>query len=121
MTDRFDFLATPKSVPEIRHRLRAHRFEVLLCAVELVTNVIDHVGDGTPVTVQVHHDTATGRTRVEVTDPDPRALPVLRHAAPTDEHGRGMALLDAVAVRWGVRQDGSGKTVWCDVAADRME
>ncbi|MGW0822023.1 hypothetical protein [Streptomyces sp. NPDC002845] len=31
------------------------------------------------------------RTRVEVTDPDPRALPVLLHATGDDESGRGLA------------------------------
>jgi anti-sigma regulatory factor (Ser/Thr protein kinase) len=107
-------LATPKSVPELRHHLRDHTYDVCLCATELVTNVIDHVGEGTPVTVRVLA-TDDGRTRVEVTDPDPRALPVLLRATATDEHGRGMALLDALALQWGVEQAADRKTVWCEL------
>ncbi|MET7482551.1 ATP-binding protein [Streptomyces sp. NPDC005538] len=114
MTLELRLLATPKAVPELRHHLRAHSYDVRLCATELVTNVIDHVGEGTPVTVRVL-GTDTGHMRVEVTDPDPRALPVLLRATTTDEHGRGMALLDALALRWGVEQGADRKTVWCEL------
>ncbi|MEU6281465.1 ATP-binding protein [Streptomyces sp. NPDC047028] len=92
-------LATPKAVPELRHHLREHGFDVRLCATELLANVIRHVGEGTPVTVRVIGAPGRGRTRVEVTDPDPWALPVLLCAGATAESGRGMALLDALAVR----------------------
>lgn len=111
-----DLLATPKSVPEIRRHLRGHDYEVRLCASELMTNVIDHLGEGTPVTVRVH-GTADGLTRVEVTDPDPRALPTLLHATLTDECGRGLTLVGALALRWGVEQGARGKTVWCELAS----
>ncbi|MFF8592519.1 ATP-binding protein [Streptomyces sp. NPDC015220] len=59
-----------------------------------------------------------GRMRVEVGDPDPRALPVLVRAADEDESGRGLALLDAVATRWGVERRAEGKTVWCELAEE---
>ncbi|MGX9883717.1 ATP-binding protein [Streptomyces sp. NPDC002276] len=114
MTLELRLLATPKAVPELRHRLRHHDYDIRLCATELVTNVIEHVGEGTPVTVRVL-GTDDGHTRVEVTDPDARALPVLLHATATDEHGRGMALLDALAQRWGVEQGADHKTVWCEL------
>ncbi|MFJ8055355.1 ATP-binding protein [Streptomyces sp. NPDC096142] len=117
MTVELHLLATPKAVPELRHRLRHHAYDVRLCATELVTNVIDHVREGTPVTVRVL-GTADGHTRIEVTDPDPRALPLLLRATTTDEHGRGMALLDALARRWGVEQGADRKTVWCEVEGD---
>ncbi|WP_350309767.1 ATP-binding protein [Streptomyces yunnanensis] len=90
--------------------------EVELCVSELVSNVIRHVGDGTTVTVHVATTEDGRRTRIEVTDPDPRALPVLLRAGVDDESGRGIALLDAVALRWGVRQGAVSKTVWCEVA-----
>ncbi|MGD3110586.1 ATP-binding protein [Streptomyces sp. YGL11-2] len=103
----------------LRRALRAHLGslcpEVELCVSELLGNVIRHVGEGSPVTVRVAAR-ADGRTRIEVTDPDPRAVPVLLRAALDDESGRGMALLDAVTLRWGVRQGEAGKTVWCEVA-----
>ncbi|WP_405555767.1 ATP-binding protein [Streptomyces canus] len=114
MTLELSLLATPKSVPELRHRLRHHNYDVRLCVSELLTNVIDHVGEGTPVTVRVI-GTDYGRTRVEVTDPDPRVLPVLPHSAPTDESGRGLALIGVIARQWGVEQGASHKTVWCEL------
>ncbi|MGW3357251.1 ATP-binding protein [Streptomyces bungoensis] len=110
-----DLLATPKAVPELRHRLRALDHEVLLCVTELLTNVIDHLGEGTPVTVRVT-GTPHGHTRVEVTDPDARVLPVLLPASDTAECGRGLTLIDALARRWGVEQGPDHKTVWCELA-----
>ncbi|MFE2423177.1 ATP-binding protein [Streptomyces hokutonensis] len=118
--------AVPKAVPELRHAVRGYlggdgpHPEVELCVSELVSNVIRHVGEGTPVRVRVARvGPDDDRIRVEVTDPDPRALPVLLDAT-TDtglgaESGRGLMLLDAVAVRWGVEQGVSGKVVWCEV------
>ncbi|MFJ7773082.1 ATP-binding protein [Streptomyces sp. NPDC097107] len=118
MTVEISVLATPKAVPELRHLLRHHGYYVRLCASELLTNVIDHLGEGTPVTVRVTR-TGSGRTRVEVTDPDPRALPVLvRPVTATAESGRGLALLDSLAVRWGAEQRAEGKTVWCELEGE---
>ncbi|MFI1535727.1 ATP-binding protein [Streptomyces anandii] len=107
--------ATAKAVPEVRHHLDALGFEVQLCVTELVTNVIDHLGEGTPVNVRVS-GVPGGPTRVEVTDPDPRALPALLDATETSESGRGLALVDQLALRWGVEQGADRKTVWCDLA-----
>ncbi|MEU1475477.1 ATP-binding protein [Streptomyces sp. NPDC005760] len=109
-----DLLAFPKAVPEVRGLLGDHGCEVRLCASELLTNVIDHLGEGTPVTVRVLR-TDHGHTRVEVTDPHPRTLPVLLRATAVDESGRGLALLDRVARRWGVEQGVDHKTVWCEL------
>ncbi|WP_460068825.1 ATP-binding protein [Streptomyces sp. YKOK-I1] len=118
MTFELTLLATPKSVPDLRDQLHEHSHDVRLCVSELLTNVIDHLGEGTPVTVRVT-GTSYGRTRIEVTDPDPRALPVLLQAASTEESGRGLALLDALAERWGVEQGADRKTVWCEVEEAR--
>ena len=112
-----ELLAVPKAVPEARRAVREHLGtpcpEVQLCVSELLTNVIRHLGEGTPVTLQV---TRTGdRVRVAVTDPEPYAWLVVRAAGPGDENGRGLLLLDAVAVRWGVEQGPEGKTVWCEL------
>ncbi|MEU9363161.1 ATP-binding protein [Streptomyces avermitilis] len=113
-----NLLAVPKAVPELRHAVREYLgdpcCEVQLCVSELVANVIRHVGEGTPVRVRVSRR-EDGGTRIEVTDRDPRALPVLLHATDTDEGGRGLVLLDAVALRWGVEQGVAGKTVWCEL------
>lgn len=121
---RLELLALPKAVPELRAVLR-ERYggegcpDLQLCVSELLTNVIVHVGEGTPVTLHVS-DTADGRTRVEVTDPDPRVWPVLREATGACESGRGLALLEAVSTRWGVVQGPGGKTVWCELPGSRL-
>ncbi|BBC96387.1 ATP-binding protein [Streptomyces griseofuscus] len=111
--------ATPKAVPELRHRLYGYDYDVRLCATELLTNVIEHVGDGTPVRVRLVAPDGPGRTRVEVTDPDPRRMPALLSAAETAECGRGLVLVAALAERWGVERGPGGKTVWCEVVRGR--
>ncbi|WP_323180307.1 ATP-binding protein [Streptomyces sp. NBC_00201] len=111
--------ALPKAVPEVRHAVREHLGapcpEVQLCVTELLTNVIKHVGESTPVAVRLFR-TPDGRTRLEVTDPDPHAWLIARHPNPDDETGRGLLLLDAVARRWGVWLTPAGKTVWCELS-----
>ncbi|WP_316776589.1 ATP-binding protein [Streptomyces sasae] len=108
-------LATPRATPELRHHLRDHTYEVRLCATELLTNVIDHVGEGTPVTVRVMGTQDHGRTRIEVTDSDPLTAPARLLATETAESGRGLAVLDALTDRWGVDQGPDRKTVWCEI------
>ncbi|AWZ05661.1 MULTISPECIES: ATP-binding protein [unclassified Streptomyces] len=114
-------LATPGAVPLARHAVREHlgpgaSADTELCVSELLTNALAHLGPGTPVTLRITGRAA--RTRVELTDPDPRE-PVLRQAADTEECGRGLALLAAVALEWGVRPEGAGgKTVWCELELD---
>jgi anti-sigma regulatory factor (Ser/Thr protein kinase) len=108
--------ATPKAAPELRHRLRDHTFDVRLCATELLTNVIEHVGEGAPVTVRVMGTHEHGRTRIEVTDSGPRTLPALLPATSTEESGRGLAVLDALTDRWGVDRGPDRKTVWCEIS-----
>ncbi|MFF2326902.1 MULTISPECIES: ATP-binding protein [unclassified Streptomyces] len=113
--------AVPKAVPETRRILRercggADVPDLLLCVSELLTNVIVHLGEGTPVTLRVS-GTCSGRIRVELSDPEPRAWPAVRSAGGGDESGRGLLLVDALALRWGVEQGPYGKTVWCELRA----
>ncbi|WP_369217480.1 ATP-binding protein, partial [Streptomyces flavofungini] len=84
------FLAEPRAVATLRRRVRTHlaRWDLAevadaaqLCASELVANVITHVGEHTPTTLRVTVEDT--RVRIEVGDPDPRALPTL--LAPTEE------------------------------------
>ncbi|MGW4019850.1 ATP-binding protein [Streptomyces sp. NPDC005009] len=114
-------LALPKAVPEVRRTVREHLGascpEVQLCVGELLTDMIDHVGEGTPVALRLIR-TADGRTRVELTDPDPHAWLVARHPDEDDETGRGLMLLDALARRRGVWPTPAGKTVWRELPED---
>ncbi|SBT89848.1 hypothetical protein GA0115233_1012102 [Streptomyces sp. DI166] len=116
-------LALPKAVAELRRAVR-DRFgdeggEVQLCVSELMANVIRQVGEGVPVTVRVAR--AGVRTRVAVSDAGLCVLPGVSAVTAHDESGRGLLLVDAVAVRWGVERGVVGKTVWCEVAGGEGE
>ncbi|OAR25970.1 regulator [Streptomyces sp. ERV7] len=117
------FLAEPEEVRGLRNVMRVHlRIWGLahvidaaqLCVTELVTNVITHVGCGTPATLAVSMN--GGSLRLEVTDPDARALPTLLSATEGEESGRGMALVDAMSTRWGVVLRADSKVTWCELA-----
>ncbi|MEV8309427.1 ATP-binding protein [Streptomyces flavidovirens] len=84
-----------------------------LCVTELVTNVLTHVGAGTPTTLTV--SMAGTRLRIEVRDPDARALPTLLAATDGDESGRGMAIIEAITDRWGVILRADSKVTWCEL------
>jgi anti-sigma regulatory factor (Ser/Thr protein kinase) len=116
------FTAEPAEVAALRRIMRLHLGiwglqdlvdEAQLCVSELVANVITHVGPGTPATLAVLMRGT--RLRIEVHDPDTRALPVLRRAGADSEQGRGMALVNAVADRWGVLLHPDRKVTWCEL------
>jgi anti-sigma regulatory factor (Ser/Thr protein kinase) len=77
---------------------------------ELVTNVVQHVGS--PMTVRISCDASI--VRVEVDD-DSAEPPVLTHADPSSEHGRGLMLVNALASDWGTVGTANGKTVWFEL------
>jgi anti-sigma regulatory factor (Ser/Thr protein kinase) len=79
---------------------------------ELVTNAIVHASTDMVVRVRPDDDGIW----VGVSDQD-RSMPVLREPAPDGVGGRGLAIVAAVARRWGVdrRFSRRGKTVWFTV------
>ncbi|MET7390171.1 ATP-binding protein [Streptomyces sp. NPDC005529] len=119
------FLAEPEEVSGLRRivRFRLERWGLReatdaaqLCVSELVSNIITHIGPGTPATLAVSMNGV--RLRIEVRDPDARALPTLLDATADSEGGRGMALVDAVADRWGVELGADHKVTWCELETD---
>ncbi|MGW4236357.1 ATP-binding protein [Streptomyces sp. NPDC004749] len=117
------FLAEAKELAGVRRVVRMHLNlwglpelvdAAQLCVTELVTNVITHVGAGTPTTLAL--SMRGTRLRLEVSDPDTRALPTLLSAADEAEGGRGMSIVDAMAERWGVILRGDSKITWCELA-----
>ncbi|GAB7181781.1 hypothetical protein ATKI12_1612 [Kitasatospora sp. Ki12] len=91
-----------------------------LVATELVSNAAK---TGCLTTMRVGVARVTNRAgqavRISVRDGS-RALPVLVGAAAYDaESGRGLALVDCLAVVWGVDLEPYGKTTWADIAVER--
>ncbi|BDH09041.1 ATP-binding protein [Streptomyces hygroscopicus] len=81
---------------------------------ELVTNAVRH-GTGAMLTIGVRANLSRRRVLVEVYDGS-RILPVPRCAAPEDETGRGMALIDRLSVCHGAERTTCGKCVWAEIA-----
>ncbi|MGW6218715.1 ATP-binding protein [Streptomyces olivaceus] len=118
---RLPFLAAADQVWSMRRALRMHleywglqelTDAAEICASELVTNVIKHVGPDTPSTLVAA--VSGSHLRIEVHDPDARALPTLTTASLDAETGRGMTLVDGVSDRWGVELAGDHKVTWCE-------
>jgi anti-sigma regulatory factor (Ser/Thr protein kinase) len=117
-------VAEPEELAALRRIIRLHLVQwglphvvdtAQLCVSELVTNVIDHVGVGTPMVLGL--SMRGTHVRIEVRDPDPRALPTLVAAERDAEGGRGMAIVSEVADRWGVLPGPDSKVTWCELAA----
>jgi len=88
---------------------------------ELATNAVVHTTS--PFGIGV--DRYDHEIRISVTDRG-EGTPHLRHASSGDTEGRGLAIVDAFAVEWGVDQGRDSKTVWFtlplrppEVTADR--
>ena len=80
---------------------------------EMAVNAVLH--GRTPYVVVVRSDDG-GSVRVEVHDGNPDAP---RQKATTPQgpllHGRGLAIIEGSASRWGVELTGDGKCVWAEV------
>ena len=84
---------------------------VELMVSELATNCVLHTNSSFQITIQEGRD----EVRVEATDQD-RAEPQLQSPGPSDPHGRGLRIIDALAADWGVDlQDRRSKVVWFTV------
>lgn len=90
------------------------RDAAVLLVGEVVTNALVHGGGRYLLRV----DATPERLRVEVSDTsagDPRVL----HMTGDLEHGRGMAIVDALATKWGTDHRGTHKVVWFELAVDQ--
>jgi anti-sigma regulatory factor (Ser/Thr protein kinase) len=83
---------------------------VNLLVSELVANAVRHTESDIEVVVLRLAESV----RVEVHDRSSDA-PIPRDAGPEAESGRGMALLESLAARWGVDCRPDGKSVWFEV------
>lgn len=85
--------------------------DAILVVSEMVTNALLHAEP--PVSVNLAQ--LDGHLRIEVRDGAHR--PVLAEAPASDDSmtGRGLAVVDALAVRWGVDPEPEGKLVWAEL------
>lgn len=121
---RFELAAHPSSAAQARRLTRAGLAgwsvgedtceSALLVVSELVTNAIVHTASAHIVCeVQDGVDTL----RIAVCD-EGCAPGELRRAPrlPEEEHGRGLLLVEAVSVAWGMQEQGVGLMVWSELA-----
>jgi serine/threonine-protein kinase RsbW len=89
--------------------------EVVLLTSELCTNTLQHTASGRggsfEVTVHCAHDSV----RVEVRDEGSTTLPAVRDLDAFSEDGRGLALVDLIATRWGQNGDESSRSVFFEL------
>ncbi|WP_217171231.1 ATP-binding protein [Streptomyces sp. AC512_CC834] len=102
------------------HGTDAHDTAVLVVA-ELASNAVLHGRvPGRDFALFLRNDEGRGVVRIEVTDTHP-ARPVRSAPDPEEDGGRGLLLVDTLAVDWGVRDRlGPGKTVWAECATARQ-
>ena len=98
----------------VRQALRRWELDDQLDAAELlvseiVTNAVRYAER--PITLRLLR---TDVLRCEVGDDAP-LLPRMRHAAPEEEGGRGLYLVNRMAQRWGATRLGAGKVVWFEL------
>nr|WP_202510754.1 ATP-binding protein [Streptomyces sp. SID5643] len=88
---------------------------LILLVSELVTNAVVHTGRPAVLRLSLPHVvTEEATVRLEVADRSGRA-PVPRCAGDDATGGRGLALVDGLADRWGWSVEATGKRIWCEV------
>jgi anti-sigma regulatory factor (Ser/Thr protein kinase) len=88
---------------------------LVLLVSELVTNAVVHTG--CPAVLRLVLPGAVGEeatVRLEVEDTSGCA-PVPRCVDGDATGGRGLALVDGLADRWGWSREGAGKRIWCEL------
>ncbi|EDY53595.2 regulatory protein [Streptomyces sviceus ATCC 29083] len=92
---------------------------LILLVSELVTNAVVHTGRPAVLRLSLPGDEVESATvRLEVADRSDQA-PVPRCVDGDATGGRGLALVDGLADRWGWSPEGTGKSIWCEL--DRCE
>jgi anti-sigma regulatory factor (Ser/Thr protein kinase) len=91
---------------------------VQLVVSELVTNAVVHAPESPSITLELFRTQEA--VRVLVSDASPQEPERREGPAPWSAgSGRGVALVDSIADRWGTeRRSPRGKTVWCELRAE---
>ncbi|CAA9353216.1 MAG: hypothetical protein AVDCRST_MAG34-1900 [uncultured Nocardioidaceae bacterium] len=89
--------------------------DAVLVASELATNAVTHADSACRIRLSLQ-PTAL---RIDVVDTG-TGTPEPRPESFTEDHGRGLHLIDALATAWGLEQiPGDGKVVWAELARSR--
>ncbi len=123
---RFGFSPEPSAPSQARRAVSDALFDwdlaelapiVELLVSEVVTNAVRHARSAGELEISLDG----GTLRVSVSD-EAGGEPGPRSPAPDEPSGRGLAIVDTVASRWGIgRRDEVGKTVWFELdVADRQ-
>ncbi|NUR00220.1 MAG: ATP-binding protein [Streptomyces sp.] len=124
-TNGFTVVAAVEAVPSARRQVAALAKNlglpmsdetlkaVELLASEVIANAVLHSAAPCDVAVTRTDD----RLRVEVTDTNP-SLPSVVEAGPSDESGRGLLLVGALADAWGTEPESWGKTTWFEITPE---
>jgi signal transduction histidine kinase len=118
----FELPGVHASVPTARRYVRTvlgdGASDVELAVSELVTNALEHSESGAGGTIVLRLAGGEQRLRVEVTDAGSAvSRPHLERAEVDDESGRGLEIVRAVSLNWGI----NGTTVWCEFPTARGE
>jgi anti-sigma regulatory factor (Ser/Thr protein kinase) len=89
---------------------------LILLVSELVTNAVVHTGRPAVLRLLLSglRDGAIGKVRLEVADTS-ACPPAPRCADGEETGGRGLALVEVLADRWGWSYEGVGKRIWCEL------
>lgn len=87
--------------------------DLSLVVTELVTNAVLHA----KAPIELVIEQADGCLRVSVRDNDPHlpSPPPPRPPTAALTFGRGLAVVEALATRWGATPSGEGKEVWAEL------
>lgn len=92
------------------------RDDAVLLASELSANAVLHSASrhSGSFGVRLSHDAAT--VRIEVRDEGSVTVPAAERRAGEAQSGRGLVIVQALAIRWSHSADQSGRLVWCELA-----
>ncbi|WP_165358472.1 ATP-binding protein [Haloactinopolyspora alba] len=120
-----ELTSTVGSVPRARHHIAESLHgagltpvvveNALIVVTELVTNAVLHArplnGGTAPGGVSLRWTVVGETVMIDVTDGGGAEHPRLQQPATAEDAGRGLAIVDAVALEWGVRTEPAAVTV----------
>jgi anti-sigma regulatory factor (Ser/Thr protein kinase) len=89
--------------------------EAVLLTSELCTNTLLHTASGRGGSFEVTVRCEDDSVRVEVCDDGSKNVPAVRALDQFSESGRGLALVDQIATRWGQNGDEYGRSVFFEL------